>query len=95
MRTTAAPAPNTVLPGSSGSGSSKPDSSGATRLGFMLRALSYRNYRLYFIGQGVSMIGTWMMHVAMSWLVYRLTDSPLMLGVIGFAGQIPAFLLAP
>src|SRR5246500_4374404 len=65
------------------------------RLQLMLRALHYRNYRLFFIGQSVSLIGTWMQQVAMSWLVYRLTKSAVLLGVVGFAGQIPTFLLAP
>jgi MFS family permease len=67
----------------------------ATGLAFMLRALDHRNYRLFFIGQGVSLIGTWMTLTATSWLVYRLTNSALLLGVVGFAGQIPSFLLAP
>ncbi len=61
----------------------------------ILRALGSRNYRLFFGGQGISVIGTWMQLIAMSWLVYRLTNSPLLLGVIGFTGQIPAFILAP
>ncbi|MDE2511161.1 MAG: MFS transporter, partial [Elusimicrobia bacterium] len=61
----------------------------------MLRALKYRNYRLFFGGQIVSLIGNWMTSIATSWLVYRLTGSAWMLGVVGFAGQIPAFLLAP
>lgn len=61
----------------------------------MLRALSSRNYRLYFLGQGVSLIGTWMTRIATSWLVYRLTGSSLLLGVVSFAGQIPTFVLAP
>ncbi|NLI11561.1 MFS transporter [Pelotomaculum propionicicum] len=61
----------------------------------ILRALGSRNYRLFFGGQGISLIGTWMQIIAMSWLVYRLTDSPLLLGVIGFTGQIPSFVLAP
>jgi MFS family permease len=61
----------------------------------LLRALSSRNYRLFFAGQGISLVGTWMQQVAMSWLVYRLTGSALLLGVTGFAGQIPNFLLAP
>src|SRR5512140_953194 len=65
------------------------------RTRFLLRALRSRNYRLFFAGQGVSLIGTWMQQVAMSWLVYRLTGSALLLGVTGFAGQIPNFLLAP
>jgi MFS family permease len=62
---------------------------------FALRALRHRNYRLFFSGQTVSLIGTWMTRLATSWLVYRLTNSALLLGVIGFAGQIPTFLLAP
>jgi MFS family permease len=62
---------------------------------FMLRALRHRNYRLFFSGQSVSLIGTWMTRIATSWLVYRLTGSPLLLGLVGFAGQIPSFLLAP
>ena len=62
---------------------------------FALRALKYRNYRLFFGGQIVSLIGNWMTSIATSWLVYRLTGSAWMLGVIGFAGQIPTFLLAP
>jgi MFS family permease len=60
-----------------------------------LRALANRNYRLFFAGQLVSMIGTWMQTVAQSWLVYRLTDSSVLLGLVGFAGQFPVFLLAP
>lgn len=61
----------------------------------MTRALRYRNYRLFFGGQMVSLVGTWMSTTAISWLVYRLTGSALLLGAVGFAGQIPAFLLAP
>lgn len=59
-----------------------------------LRALSYRNYRLFFAGQLISLIGTWMQNIAQSWLVYRLTGSSFLLGSIGFASQIPIFLLA-
>jgi MFS family permease len=59
------------------------------------RALRHRNYRLFFAGQGTSLIGTWLTRVATSWLVYRLTGSALLLGVVGFAGQIPTFFLAP
>jgi MFS family permease len=59
------------------------------------RALRHRNFRLFFGGQSISVIGTWMTRVATSWLVYRLTGSALLLGTIGFAGQIPTFLLAP
>src|SRR5678815_1840650 len=61
----------------------------------MVRALSHRNYRLFFAGQGTSLVGTWITRVATSWLVYRLTGSALILGLVGFAGQIPTFLLAP
>jgi MFS family permease len=60
-----------------------------------LRALASRNYRLFFAGQLVSLIGTWMQSVAQSWLVYRLSVSPVLLGLVGFAGQVPVFLLAP
>src|SRR2546426_8487057 len=62
---------------------------------FMLRALRYRNYRLFFGGQIVSLTGTWITTTATSWLVYRLTGSALLLGVVGFAAQFPAFLLTP
>jgi MFS family permease len=67
------------------------------RIGFAFaaRALRHRNFRLFFAGQSISLIGSWMTRVATSWLVYRLTKSPLQLGVVGFAGQIPTFLLAP
>lgn len=61
----------------------------------ILRALRHRNYRLFFGGQLVSLTGTWMSNVATSWLVFRLTGSALTLGVVGFAGQFPAFLMAP
>jgi MFS family permease len=59
------------------------------------RALRHRNFRLFFTGQSISLIGTWMTRVATSWLVYRLTGSALLLGAVSFAGQIPTFLLAP
>ncbi|MBJ6723956.1 MFS transporter [Geomesophilobacter sediminis] len=61
----------------------------------ILRALKSRNYRLFFFGQSVSLIGTWMQQVAMSWLVYRLTGSALLLGTIGFCSQAPTFVVAP
>ena len=64
-------------------------------LELLLRAFKYRNYRLFFGGQCLSLIGTWMQSVALSWLVYRLTGSPLLLGVTGFASQAPSLLLAP
>jgi MFS family permease len=62
---------------------------------FALRALRSRNYRLFFTGQTVSLTGTWMTRVATSWLVYRLTDSAVLLGLASFAGQVPAFFLGP
>ena len=61
----------------------------------MLRALSYPNYRLFFGGQIVSLIGSWISMTATSWLVYRLTGSAMALGVVGFAGQIPGFVMGP
>lgn len=60
-----------------------------------LHALRSRNLRLYFVGQGISLIGTWMTRMATSWLVFRLTHSPLLLGVAGFAGQILSFFIGP
>jgi len=59
------------------------------------RALRHRNFRLFFAGQSISLIGTWMTRVATAWLVYRLTKSAVLLGTVSFAGQIPTFLLAP
>ena len=59
------------------------------------RALRHRNFRLFFGGQTVSLVGSWMTRIATSWLVYRLTDSALLLGMVSFAGQIPAFFLSP
>jgi MFS family permease len=64
-------------------------------LWFAVRALRHRNYRLFFAGQSVSLIGTWMTRVATGWLVYRLTGSAFMLGIVSFVGQIPTFLLTP
>ena len=64
-------------------------------VGHAWRALRHRNFKLYFAGQGISIIGTWMTRVATVWLVYRLTHSPLLLGVVAFAGLIPTFVLAP
>ena len=60
----------------------------------MFRALRHRNFRLFFCGQIISLIGTWMQNIAQAWLVYRLTKSSLLLGLVGFAGQIPVFLFA-
>jgi MFS family permease len=61
----------------------------------MFRSFRYRNYRLYFAGQGISLIGTWIQRLATPWLVYHLTNSPFLLGLVGFAGQIPTFIIAP
>jgi MFS family permease len=61
----------------------------------MLRALQSRNYRLFFFGQVVSLVGTWITTTATNWLIYRITGSALMLGTVGFAGQFPAFLFGP
>ena len=66
----------------------------ASRLPVMIRALRHRNYRLFFGGQIISLIGTWMQSIAQAWLVYRLTGSSLLLGLVGFTGQIPVFLFA-
>ena len=60
-----------------------------------MRALRHRNFRLFLGGQIISLAGTWMQQVALSWLVYRLTRSPFLLGLVGFAGQLPSLLLAP
>ncbi|TFG78416.1 MAG: MFS transporter [Chrysiogenales bacterium] len=60
-----------------------------------LRALRYRNYRLYFGGQGISLTGSWMQQVAMGWLVYRLTGSAFYLGLVAFFAQMPVFFISP
>ena len=65
------------------------------RTSAMFRALRHRNFQLFFSGQLISLIGTWMQNVAQSWLVYRMTGSAFLLGVVGFAGQIPVFIFAP
>lgn len=62
---------------------------------FLVRALRHRNYRLFFGGQGISLIGTWMTRIATGWLVYRLTGSALLLGLVSFSGQIPVLFLGP
>jgi MFS family permease len=66
-----------------------------SRFAATVRALRHRNFQLFFAGQMVSLIGTWMQTVAQSWLVYRITGSTLLLGTVGFASQIPVFLIAP
>jgi MFS family permease len=65
------------------------------RLKELGRALAHRNYRLYVVGQGVSLIGTWMQQVGLSWMVYETTNSPLLLGLVSFSGQFPSVILAP
>lgn len=67
----------------------------SSRFKTIFRSLKYRNYRLFFSGQSISLIGTWMQRIALPWLVYDLTGSAFLLGVVGFAGQIPTFILAP
>ncbi|MCC7317165.1 MAG: MFS transporter [Bacteroidales bacterium] len=65
------------------------------RVGFAFRALQSRNFRLFFYAGMVSLMGTWIQNLALGWLVYRLTDSAFYLGLVGFAGQIPALILTP
>jgi MFS family permease len=67
----------------------------ATGIRATLRSLAHRNYRLYFFGQGVSLIGAWMQQVAMTWLIYDLRHSAFLLGAAGFASQVPSFVIAP
>ncbi len=61
----------------------------------VFRSLQYRNYRLFFTGQSVSLIGTWMQRIALPWMVYHMTGSVFLLGIVSFAGQVPTFILAP
>lgn len=61
----------------------------------IFRSLKYRNYRLFFYGQSLSLIGTWMQRIAIPWLIYRMTGSAMLLGISGFAGQIPSLFLSP
>ncbi len=65
------------------------------RADVVFRSLRHRNYRLFFSGQSISLIGTWMQRITLPWVVYRITGSEMLLGVVGFAGSIPSFLLAP
>ena len=67
----------------------------ASRVALAVRALRHRNFQLFFAGQLISLIGTWMQTVAQSWLVYRMTNSAFLLGAVGFASQIPVFIMAP
>lgn len=73
----------------------KPSVSHPMGLKFLFRALRHRNYRLFFCGQSISLVGTWMQTIAASWLVYRLTHSAFLLGIAGFFGQIPIPIFAP
>ncbi|WEK18854.1 MAG: MFS transporter [Candidatus Pedobacter colombiensis] len=61
----------------------------------MFRSLKYRNFKLFFYGQSISLIGTWMQKTAVSWLVYRLTDSAMLLGLVAFVSLIPSLILSP
>lgn len=65
------------------------------KINTIFRSLKYRNYRLFFTGQSVSLIGTWMQRITMPWLVYSMTGSELLLGIVSFAGQIPTFIFSP
>jgi hypothetical protein len=71
------------------------EKSGEAGFAAIFRSFKYKNYRLFFSGQSISLIGTWIQRIATPWLVYHLTGSALLLGVVGFAGQIPTFVLAP
>src|SRR5579884_4348653 len=73
----------------------QPQPAVANRFKSTFRALRHRNFQLFFGGQLISLIGTWMQSIAEAWLVYRLTGSSLLLGSVAFAGQIPVFLTAP
>src|ERR1700691_6013788 len=68
---------------------------GRGRAAIAFRALKHRNFQLFFGGQIISLVGTWMQTVAEAWLIYRLTGSSVLLGVLGFVSQIPIFLLSP
>jgi MFS family permease len=72
-----------------------PNNQQAMNWQFVLRTLRYRNYRLFYLGQGVSLVGTWMTRVATAWLIYRLTHSAFLLGLVSFSSQIPILLVGP
>ena len=72
-----------------------PDPFGQGRIAAIFRSLKHRNFRLFFGGQIISLVGTWMQTIAQTWLIYRLTGSAVLLGVLGFVSQIPIFLLSP
>ena len=67
----------------------------SNNLKYTFRALRHKNYRLFFMGQGISLTGTWMQQMAIGWLIYRLTKSPFMLGFVGFLGSIPTLIFTP
>src|SRR5258708_39854250 len=69
------------------------DDLGCLRL--MVRAFRHRNFRLYFSGQSVSLVGTWVQQIALGWTIYQLTHSSLLLGLVSFAGQLPLFIVTP
>src|SRR5580700_7713967 len=69
--------------------------SGRSRFHDTIRSLKHRNFQLFFSGQLISLIGTWMQNVAQSWLVYKITGSSALLGLVSFTGQIPVLLLSP
>ena len=70
-------------------------SASSTRMPQTFRSLQHRNFQLYFAGQLISVAGTWMQIVAQAWLVYELSHSELMLGLVGFAAAIPSLLISP
>src|SRR6202035_223375 len=72
-----------------------PSPSGESRIAGVFRSLKHRNFRLFFSGQLISLVGTWMQTIAEAWLIYRLTGSSVLLGLLGFVSQIPIFLLSP
>jgi len=74
--------------------STPPPAAGNRQFG-LIRSFGHRNYRLFFMGQGISLIGTWMQNLALGWLVYKITGSELLLGVVGFSSQILTFAAAP
>ena len=75
--------------------SPEPIPGGQGRAAAVFRSLKHRNFRLFFSGQIISLVGTWMQNIAQAWLIYRLTGSSVLLGVLGFVSQIPIFLLSP
>ncbi len=89
------PATTDDQPAATPAANAAPAPSGQGRAGTLFRALRHRNFQLFFSGQIISLVGTWMQTVAEAWLVYRLTGSSALLGVLGFVSQIPIFLLAP